>query len=295
MTQIPSNLDVGVATHTGLVRTANEDDFLLLMPRDSDLRTRANLLVIADGMGGVSGGAEASRVAVRALGAEFLKGDAASDPAERMAAAFASASEAVHLRSRESLRLRDMGTTLTAVNLLDDSIAIGHVGDTRCLRWRDGELEQLTTDHAVTEPRSYITRCIGAGRASEEMDFREVDLAPDDVIILLSDGVWGVVGEDAIHASLAELCAQDTAETLIRLANEAGGPDNCTALVIRVLSHPRGLSWRSLDLPSLELGLQVPIPPSQNFLRAPRWPWFLIAASLLASGIGILRWVGKSW
>jgi serine/threonine protein phosphatase PrpC len=113
-----ANYALGVATHTGRVRRANEDDFLIRAPQTcQDLRERGWFVAVADGMGGVPGGAEASRTAVRAAVRPFHNGEDLA-PVERMRRAFAEAATEVFELSRESPHLRDMGTTLTIANLL---------------------------------------------------------------------------------------------------------------------------------------------------------------------------------
>ena len=140
-----ANVEVGVATHTGRVRRTNEDDFLLCAPpTDAEMARGGWVVAIADGMGGAAGGAEASRTAGRAavrpfLGAPDSNGNG-TPPLARMIEGFRSAATEVYTLSQENPNLRGMGTTLTVVNLLTDRMVLGHVGDTRCLLLRNGQL-----------------------------------------------------------------------------------------------------------------------------------------------------------
>jgi protein phosphatase len=282
-------LDVGVATHTGQRRNANEDDYLLVAP-PKEAATTGELFAVADGIGGAPGGAEASRAALRALGAAFVAApQVAAD--ERMRAGFRAAAARVFELSREVPALRDMGTTLTAVNVLGDTAVVGHVGDSRALLVRRGEVHHLTTDHAVRHPDNYLTRCIGGGQPSEDPDIAQVVLESGDALVLLTDGVWSTVADEQVAQVLARTPAQAAATRLVDLANAAGGPDNATALVVGLRAE-QALPPRDVALPREEA------PPAADFsgvsrrLRPPRWPWFVLALAALGILAGVLRWLG---
>ena len=285
--RLRTDIELGVATHSGQVRSTNEDDYLILAPLEAEGAGR--LFAVADGMGGVVGGAEASRVAVRSLGGDFV-GNGVDDPEERMRGGFARACSAVYEMSRESPRLSEMGTTMTALNLIGERGVIGHVGDSRCLRWRRGRLAQLTEDHAMTEPRNMLTRCIGAGQASEEVDIKVVDVAPGDVFLLITDGVWTTVDDSDIARALRSGTPQETADRLIDLANENGAPDNGTAMVIsiRAVGTDPGAP-REIDLPGEELPQQPALRGSARNLTAPRWPWVVLGLSLVVAALTLAR------
>lgn len=286
---VPVDIDVGVATHTGQVRSTNEDDFILMIPHAADLLTRlGRLFVIADGMGGVSGGSEASRTAIRSMGSAHLDSDCA-DPEERMRDAFLHACRGVYTLSRENPRLREMGTTMTAINMVGDEIVLGHVGDSRCLRYRRGRFEALTEDHAVQKPRSMLTRCIGAGQEVEEIDVSRHRVEVGDVFILMTDGVWGVVDQQSLATPLKAKTAQQAADSIVSAANARGGPDNATVLVIRVLSDEVAKRFREIDLPTEERAQEVFIPESSRSLAPPRWPWLLLVIGGVLGIMGVAR------
>jgi PPM family protein phosphatase len=286
--KVPANLRVGVCSHAGLVRAGNEDDYLLAAGGPGG----PFLGAIADGMGGLAGGAEASRTALRALGQCVLDGSSRASLADRMREGFAAASERVLAASREVPALRDMGTTMTALCLADGALAIGHVGDTRAYRRRGGALTALTEDHAVRQPDNLLTRCIGAGQATVEADLQTVDVAVGDRFLLVSDGVWGVLP----RSQLARLCehesAQAVAESLVAEALLLGGPDNATVVVIDVLST-EAASSAEVDLPRDERPDDRRLWPRAQSLRPPLWPWFvlLLAAALLVRA-GLRAWFG---
>ena len=232
------HLQVGAATDIGQVRDHNEDGYLV----DHDV----GLIAVADGMGGHRGGEVASATALEALRVAFVAG-APIDEAVDVA------NDAVHEQSIADPNLRGMGTTLTAGSFDDEGhLVLGHVGDSRAYLARDGELERVTTDHSLVEEliqageltpdeaerdprRSMITRALGL-EPSVVVDIIELDLRDGDRLLLCSDGLTTMVGEDAIAALIAaEPDAATAAGRLVDAANSAGGVDNITVVVIDVV------------------------------------------------------------
>jgi protein phosphatase len=284
---LPEGVQVGAATHTGCLRDGNEDDYLVLTPGGTG--EGSTLLVVADGMGGVGGGGEASRTAVRTLASAYALPDGEGGDRQRMQAGFQAACRAVYDAARRSPALRAMGTTLTALHLRGGRATIGHVGDSRCLRLRGGQLETLTTDHAVQEAGSRLTRCVGGGRETEVVDLLEIECGTGDQFVLATDGLWGVVPPSQVQGALRAPSAQAAAEELVRAAVRAGGPDNCTAVVLRLI--PDGGPTR-VEIPRSELRLgPTPLRRARSLRRA-RWPWLLLAAAVLAAGAAIVELVG---
>jgi len=227
-----------VGTDTGRQRRANEDSML----------ARSPLFVVADGMGGAQAGEVASRLAVES----FQRGLDDTADAERSLAAYARAANvSIHERSQANAEHAGMGTTLTAVYVGAEEVAIAHVGDSRAYCLRDGELLRLTDDHslvdelirqgkltpeeAVEHPqRSVITRALGP-EPEVEIDTRSYRARDGDVYLLCSDGLTTMV-PDALLAEilLAHSRLRDAGEALIAAANEAGGRDNITVVLLRV-------------------------------------------------------------
>ena len=290
---LSTNVDLGVATHTGRVRSTNEDDFLLYSPQSAEEDVRRGwFLAIADGMGGVTGGAEASRTAVRAAVRPHLE-TVIEGPVERMRACFAQAAREVYRSSRENPTLREMGTTLTIMNCVGAKMVVGHVGDTRCLRVRGGEIEQLTEDHAITEPESYLTRCVGAGQREVEVDVSEHDVLDGDRYALLSDGLWGLVSDAEIRRLIQTLPAQDAAEELIHQANRRGGPDNSTVVILWIRSVGGSTEFQEVDLPTEELRQRALFRQPDSRLVPPRWPWVMLVLGALILALALSRlWLG---
>lgn len=287
--KLPRAYAVGTATHTGWVRANNEDDFLVgALPGAAGAGSQL-LCAIADGMGGAAGGAEASRIALRALGSAVLDG-ASADPLERrLLRGFAGAGERVFAESVSVPALRDMGTTLTALCFADGSVHLGHVGDTRAYRCRGGRCEPLTTDHAMREPDNLLLRCIGGGKQHSEVDTETLSLQPGDRYLLLTDGVWSTVVEPVIGRLSARGEPQQVAEALVAAALAAGGPDNATALVVDVLD-PAADGVRVVDLPRDERPSGREQWPRPVSLRAPVWPWVLWGTALVLLADAVARW-----
>jgi len=285
--KLPANLRLGVCSHTGLVRTNNEDDYLL-----GALLAPGTLFAgVADGMGGMAGGAEASRTALRAAAQGVLDGQGRQNLAQRLRDGFSLAARRVHEASLALPALREMGTTMTAIGIADGTVEVAHIGDTRLYRRRHGRCEQLTVDHAVREPDNLLTRCIGAGQATAEPDVASFAATPGDRLLLVSDGVWSVLSPAGLLRAVEAADAQRCAEDLVAAALAAGGPDNATAVVVDVLAAT-GEGTVEQELPRDERTNARGGWPRAVSLRPPLWPWLLAAAGALLLVHGSLRWAG---
>ena len=225
----------------GLVRDGNEDAYLVA---DS-------VVAVADGMGGHLAGEVASSTALEPL--RDLDGKVFPDASDALAAlrdAVVAANETVVQMAADEPSYRGMGTTLTAALLEGRRLHVAHVGDSRAYLYREGTFSQLTDDHtfvqhlinegqitreeAANHPqRSMITRAIGV---SEEIDVdaMTLELKPDDVVLLCSDGLTGPVSDADIARVLGDAGELERSlDRLIEMANEAGGPDNITAVILR--------------------------------------------------------------
>jgi protein phosphatase len=230
-------LVTGAATDVGRVRDGNEDAYLV----DDAM----GLVAVADGMGGHRAGEVASATALESLRAAITSGRPLRESIE-------DANAAVFSKSLTDTSLRGMGTTLTAATLVSGgTLLVGHVGDSRAYLLHDGELRQVTEDHSLVEElvregrltadeaavhpqRSIITRCVGVD-ASVEVDVYPIELASGDRILLCSDGLTGMVQPDEIAATLRrEDDPARAAGQLIDAANQAGGEDNITVVVVAV-------------------------------------------------------------
>jgi PPM family protein phosphatase len=228
----------------GRARSGNEDSYFC---------GRA-VFAVADGLGGHQGGEVASAAAVAPLAA--LDGRELATPAEAaeaLAAAIQEANSAILERAAGDPSLWGMGTTMTAAAITADGhLQLAHVGDSRAYLLRDGALEQLTTDHtvvaelvrrgrltpelaAVHPERSILTRAVGLDPRVPVDTPDPLDLRPGDQYLLCSDGLTEAV-PDATTAELLSTNEDGEAacRSLIDAANEAGGPDNITVVLVRV-------------------------------------------------------------
>lgn len=285
--RVPPGLRVGAATHTGLVRRNNEDDYLLGTVGEG--APLVFLAAVADGVGGAPGGAEASRAALRGLGAVVLDGGSQLPAEQRLRDGYRAAGERLLEQALAVPSLRDMGTTLTAVVVADGRLYVGHVGDTRLYRWHGGRLLRCTADHAAREPDNVLLRWLGGGLRTVEADYATFDLVPGERWLLVSDGVWSVLPA----AELARLAGRgdpaQVARALVARALDLGGPDNATAVVLESVAAAPDAAATRVDLPSGETPShrdRWPPPPS---LTPPRWPWLLLGAALLFGAELVLR------
>ena len=226
-------------TDPGRVRRRNEDSFVLDPP----------MFAVADGMGGAQAGEVASRLAAAAF-REYHDADQLA-PDERVQAIIQEANRRIYERARTDSDVSGMGTTVTAALLLGGKVTLGHVGDSRAYRIRDGELEQLTDDHSLVgdlmrsgrltaeeaeahPQRSVITRALGTD-PEVDIDTTAVDARPADLFLLCSDGLTTMVADEDILGILAAApTLDDAARELVRAANTGGGEDNVTVVLFRV-------------------------------------------------------------
>ncbi|MGI8985156.1 MAG: Stp1/IreP family PP2C-type Ser/Thr phosphatase [Acidimicrobiales bacterium] len=238
-----TQLKAGAATDVGRVRQINEDRFL------ADER----LFAVADGVGGHQAGEVASQTSVETLLRAFMEGEHTTDG---LVAAAEAANQAVWELAQGSREKRGMGTTLTALALVqeggDEQLALINVGDSRAYLLQQGEMIQLTEDHSLVEElvrdgkltpaeaqvhpqRSIITRALGM-EPQIEVDSWEVIPYAGDRILLCSDGLTNELSAERIASTLRQLAdPQDAAHDLVRQARAAGGGDNITVVVVDVV------------------------------------------------------------
>ena len=250
-------LSWAAASHTGLRRSLNEDSYCG--------RPDLGLFVVADGMGGHVAGEVASRLAVETIEGSVAEtvaagpNDAWPVPFEpdlsvgvnRLKAAFFVANRRIASRAATSGDLRGMATTATVVLAQDRVATVAHVGDSRVYLMHAGVLRQLTRDHSWVEDqvragtlseaaarhhpwRNVVTRALAGGDDST-VDVMETRLEPGDRLLLCSDGLFAVIPDQQIQTVLERATGLSAAcERLIEAANDGGGPDNITTLVLQL-------------------------------------------------------------
>lgn len=237
-------------SNVGRQRDNNEDSFLV----DDAL----GLYIVCDGMGGHQGGEVASRmaaeIAAREIAArrDLLSGKAATQEVTQLVAeAIRTANREIHQRAAKEPHLKGMGCAMTLLLASEAAGFVGHVGDTRLYLLRDGAVEQLSQDHTMVSelvrsgvvspeeqdrvPHAHVlTRAVGS-QENVDVEVSVISLQADDRFLLCSDGLSGYVKDGAVLEE--HLSADDPATvpgTLVQFANEAGGRDNVTAVVLSV-------------------------------------------------------------
>ena len=230
-----------VRTDTGRQRNANEDSLFIEAP----------LFVVADGMGGAQAGEVASRAAAESFAHDLPS--ASTPPEQRLGETIEGANRTIHELARKDPSLTGMGTTTTAalVDVDDEEVAIGHVGDSRAYRLRGGKFEQLTRDHSLVEEmrrkgqltdaqaedhpqRSIITRALGP-EPEVEVDLQTVPAQSGDIFLICSDGLTTMLDDAKIAHILSRATSlQSAVRALVDEANRAGGRDNITVVLFRL-------------------------------------------------------------
>ena len=246
-------LHVGAKTDVGRVRELNEDAYLASLD--------ASLFVVCDGMGGAPAGEVASELAVRAIVQQF-NGGAHSDVRDghgngngylpqtsRLGDAIRRSNQIVYAQAQEDPRRRGMGTTVVAACIARNIVSIAHVGDSRAYLWHDNRLEPLTSDHSLGEAqaragvladgsesdqRNVLLRALGR-TPDVDVELTEVPVRSGDYLLLCSDGLTRMVPDQAIERAFGRLRQpQRIAEHLVDTANDCGGPDNTTVVVVEI-------------------------------------------------------------
>lgn len=228
-----------VATHKGMVRDNNED---AVFPSSSGQSSDEVLVIVADGMGGHVAGEVASRLAINAAASNEL------DPADRVAAG----NRAIREEVARDPGLEGMGTTMTLLSIDGTTATIGHIGDSRAYLLREDEFSQLTEDHTVaaeyvalgqlepeeaaTHPqRHMLTRTLGLTRFVNVDEFK-FDVLEGDRVLLCSDGLTEMVPDQDIGSTLRGGTLEEVVWELVEMANEAGGVDNISVVVVEAVA-----------------------------------------------------------
>src|SRR5215468_6421219 len=247
-------------TDVGRKRKHNEDNLLFDVNGDSE----EGLFIVADGMGGHAAGEVASKITVDTVG-EFIAATRQKEEAtwpfkynhelhfnsNRLAVAIEKANERVMAAVAAQPWLKGMGTTVVAGLLNEKLLSLAHVGDSRAYLFRDGQLSRLTDDHswvheqvtagilteeeAKTHPlKNVVTRALGGG-PSVSPDLQELVFSPGDRFLFCSDGLTTMVSDEEIHESASTIKGtKELCEHLVKLANDKGGVDNITVVLVDI-------------------------------------------------------------
>lgn len=295
-------------TDVGVKRSHNQDAFTVQKATDRDYwLSVGHLFIVADGMGGHAVGEKASAKAVQEIPLTYSK-HTHEGPANALRRAFQEANAGINAIGVSNPEFHGLGTTATALVLRNEGAWIGHVGDSRAYRVRNGVVQQLTYDHSYAwemarrlgvppeelrdVKKNVIVRSLGPD------PFVQVDvegphpLEDGDTFVLCSDGLSNLVPPEEIGAIVTSLPLEEATRFLIELANLRGGPDNITALVVRV-----GNARDSVVTPKVSLKTRLGTSIKAKFLawnqRIP-WPISVLLFGFL-SAVGFVVHATQNW
>ncbi len=276
-------------TDVGVRRSHNQDSHAIQLARDDEQwRQRGHLFLVADGMGAHAVGEKASEQAAALIPHTYQK-YVPQGPASALRKAFVEANASIHACGQQNREFEGMGTTTTAVLVRPEGAWVGHVGDSRAYRIRNGVIEQLSYDHSLVWeyarlkridpeevqdiPSNVIHRCLGPEPLVQVDIEGPHPLQAGDIFLLCSDGLSGQVSDPEIGAVASVLPPAEACRFLIDLANLRGGPDNITVVIVRV----GGVSADANEPPASAGRRRRAFWP-----RIPWWPAALLAGTLLA-------------
>jgi len=239
---------IGSACDVGRKRKANQDALAVLLPEEGI--PLPPLLVVADGMGGHLGGETASQLVIEAFREVYIQLQPPLDAAGALRVCAERSHQAIREVASKDPNLKGMGSTVVAAFLQNERVDMLNVGDSRAYLLRGQQVIQISTDQSWVmdqvragkltleqarhhRKRNHITMSLSANRPSIMPILKEETFEPDDILLLCSDGLWGVVPDSILWAAANEFDPQEAAEKLVALANQSGGPDNISVIVAR--------------------------------------------------------------
>lgn len=249
---IRPGIELANLTDVGCQRADNEDYYCYVEPDDdADFLRKGRLAVIADGMGGHQGGEVASTLAVETVRDAYLS-HPSDDPREALRAAFQQAHAAIRDLAMRNPELQGMGTTCTAASLLDSQLWYGHIGDSRLYLVRGYRISQLTQDHSqvarmvrdglitpeeasIHPQRNVLISAMGAESAASDFSDTPLPLEPDDILLICTDGLHGLVNDQELLAVAATRRPEEACKELVNMAKARGGFDNITLQILKIV------------------------------------------------------------
>lgn len=241
-------IQVGKACHVGIQRQGNPNQDAVAVIQPGLFSRRPPLLVVADGLGGYQGGQVASSLVVAALEQVYRASNA--DPDLLLNTGIRQAHQQIIQAASRDAELAKMGSTVAAVIPEENHLHLANVGDSRVYLVSPRAIRQVSWDHSVVgdlvrknlitpeqarfhPQRNQLTMSLSAQRPTCEIYQKDIDTSPEEVILLCSDGLWGVVPEDQIQEVILALAPQPAADRLVWLANANRGPDNISVIIAR--------------------------------------------------------------
>jgi serine/threonine protein phosphatase PrpC len=284
-------LDVAQLTDVGRRREHNEDNMAFVIPKDPVvMANKGALFIVADGMGGHAAGEVASEIAVDTVSNLYYQ-DESDDVAIALQHAIRRANASIHQRAAENMLRTGMGTTCVAAVLRGNRAYVANVGDSRAYLLHGNQVEQISQDHSwVAEQvraglltdeqarthaqRNVITRCLGT-QAEVDVDLFHEELNEGDSLVLCTDGLSGLVSDEELLRIVDGFVPQESVYHLVERANENGGPDNITTIVVKVeevgeeppgVRYPVGVGGRENGEETVILGMyaDAPVGASKN-------------------------------
>jgi len=235
-------MHVNSLTNIGLVRKANEDNFLADKNR--------GLFVVADGMGGHEAGELASGIAIKTIDTFLTSEIIAAKKNSGLCQAIQKANELIYHESKINHSCSGMGTTVTAALFIDNILYVAHIGDSRAYLIRNNSIQLLTKDHSLvaellrqgelTESEAYqhphrniLTRALGTER-DVEIDLAQFNIKSGDLILLCTDGLYNLVTDEEILQEVNQNSSdlKRSVNQLVKIALERGGADNITVVLV---------------------------------------------------------------
>ncbi len=283
------NIEQASLTDVGVRRSHNQDSHTVLLAGDPEKwRQHGHVFVVADGMGAHAVGELASALAVGIIPHTYHKHAQQQGAATSLRKAFIEANASIHARGQQNREFEGMGTTSTALLLRSEGAWVGHVGDSRAYRIRDGHVEQLSFDHSLVWeyarrqrinpenvqgiPSNVIVRSLGPEPLVQVDVEGPHPVQKGDIYVLCSDGLSGQVSDHEIGAVASVLPPEEACRFLVDLANLRGGPDNITVVVVRIGLAPVGKLAPLVD-------------PRPWYQRVP-WPLGALLLGTLGAGGG---------
>lgn len=263
-----NSLEMATATHTGMVRSHNEDSV--------NVETDIGLAVLADGMGGYNAGEVASGMATALISDQTKQAlmrldlqKTVEENGEPAASALlhdvvAKANESIYQAANSQPQYAGMGTTLVVGLFFDNKVTVAHIGDSRCYRLRDNKLEQITRDHSLlqeqidsglltkeaarrSQNKNLVTRALGI-EVGADLEVHVHEVQSGDVYLMCSDGLNDMVEDEDIELAVSSLSSNLplAASQLVQMANDAGGRDNVSVVLIKIKKDfPAADGWVS--------------------------------------------------
>ncbi|HNV72225.1 MAG TPA: protein phosphatase 2C domain-containing protein [Candidatus Ozemobacteraceae bacterium] len=255
------SLEFSHHTDVGKKRTHNEDSLVAIPPwRDPAFSCQSCFFGVADGMGGHAAGEVASRLAIEGILYWMAHNQITSLSQSHIENAFGEASSRIWSYAQEHQEKKGMGTTLTGILIHGSQALLGHIGDSRCYLLREGKLRQISRDHTLVAEqirqgkltpedakkhpmRHILSRAMGV-REFAEVDTMLLDLAPGDLFLFCTDGVYNWMPDERLEQILGKAEFPQVTRQLVEEAVQVGGDDNATAVMVRIRELPVDIPGR---------------------------------------------------